>query len=132
MTAPMMKASSRTRAGFLPSARAAVAEFETTLSDMERALARTTWLAGDAYSLADVGMTPYVNRLAMLGMEGFWNDLPRVADWFARVRGRASFAPALIDAVPGDLARALAVNGARSWPEVEAMLGGVRPLHRGP
>ena len=106
--------------------RAAVVEFEKTLADMEETLSRTSWLAGDAYSLADVGMTPYVNRLSMPGMEGFWNARPRVVDWFARVRGRESFMPALIAAVPDELARSLAANGARSWPRVEAMLETVR------
>ena len=71
-------------------------------------------------------MTPYVNRLSMMGMEGFWKDRARVADWFARVRGRASFQPALIAAVPEDLTESLATNGARSWPRVEAMLETVR------
>ena len=109
-----------------PSARAAVVEFEKTLADMEETLSRTPWLAGDAYSLADVGMTPYVNRLSMLRMEGFWEGRAHVADWFARVRGRASFLPALVDAVPEDLTRSLATNGARSWPRVDAMLETVR------
>ncbi|MDE0058482.1 MAG: glutathione S-transferase family protein [Defluviicoccus sp.] len=105
-----------------PSARAAVAEFDNTLADMEAALAEAEWLAGDSYSLADIGMTPYVNRLAMLGMEGFWDARPRVAGWFARIRARPSFAPALIDPVPDELARSLAANGARSWPAVAEML----------
>ena len=105
-----------------PSARAAVAEFDKTLADMEQTLAESPWLAGDAYSLADIGMTPYVNRLAALGMEGFWDARPRVASWFARIRARASFAPALIDPVPDELARSLAANGARSWPVVAEML----------
>lgn len=109
-----------------PSARAAVAEFEKTLADMEETLSRTPWLAGDAYSLADVGMMPYVNRLSMMRMEGFWNGRPNVGDWFARVRGRASFVPALIDAVPENLTDSLATNGARSWPRVETMLEDIR------
>ncbi len=105
-----------------PSARAAVVEFEKTLADMEETLSRTPWLAGDAYSLADVGMTPYVNRLSMMRMEGFWNGRPNVEDWFARVRSRASFLPALIDVVPEDLTESLATNGGRSWPRVEEIL----------
>ena len=109
-----------------PSARAAVVEFDKTLADMDAALARGAWLAGDACSLADIGMMPYVNRLSMMGMGGFWEGRPHVADWFARVRGRASFMPALIDAVPDGLARSLAVNGARSWPRVAAMLEEIR------
>ena len=36
-------------------------------------------------TLADVGMTPYVNRLAMMSMSGLWEDgrRPRLANWFA-------------------------------------------------
>ena len=113
-----------------PSAREAVIEFEKTLTDMEQALARRPWLAGDAFSLADVAMMPYLNRLSMLRMEAFWAGCAHVADWFARVRTRPSFAPALIDIVPEDLARSLAVNGAKSWPKVEEMLTGVRSAVR--
>ena len=105
-----------------PSATAAVVAFDETLADMEEALSRTKWLAGEAYSLADVGMMPYLNRLSMMGMEGFWDDRLHVAEWFARVCARDSFMPALIDAVPDALADALAVNGARSWPEIATML----------
>ena len=71
-------------------------------------------------------MTPHVNRLSMLGMEGFWNGRAHVVDWFARVRGRDSFMPALIAAVPDDLTRSLAANGAWSWPRIEAMPETVR------
>lgn len=35
---------------------------------MEDALQGRTWIAGNAFSLAYIGMTPYVNRLDMLGM----------------------------------------------------------------
>ena len=113
-----------------PSAREAVIEFEKTLADMEQALTGTPWLAGDAYSLADVGMMPYLNRLSMLHMEAFWAGRPRVADWFARVRARPSFEPALITVVPDDLTQSLAENGARSWPKVEEMLKTVRSASR--
>jgi glutathione S-transferase len=36
---------------------------------MEKTLARRLWLVGEAFSLADIAMAPYVNRLDMLGMD---------------------------------------------------------------
>ena len=111
-----------------PSARAAVIEFEKTLVDMDEALARTPWLAGQTFSLADVGMMPYINRLSMLNMEQFWQGRRHVADWYARVRERPSYDPSLLTVVPEDLAGSLANNGAQCWPRVEEMLSEVRAM----
>ena len=105
-----------------PTAKQAVAEFKRTLIDMENVLAEQPWLAGNAYSLADVALTPYLNRLSMLSMDEFWQRYARVSDWFRRVRSRASFQPALKEWVPNDLTISLATNGAKSWPKVAAML----------
>lgn len=105
-----------------PTAREAVTEFTKTLTDMEAALRDRQWLAGDAYSLADVALTPYLNRLAMLRMDPFWQAYPSVAAWFDRMRARPSFEPALLKWVPDSLAQSLAENGERSWSEVEKML----------
>lgn len=69
-----------------------IRNFDRALADMERTLAENPWLAGDAYSLADVSYTPYLNRLDMLGMGGMWEgSRPQVADWLARVRARPTF-----------------------------------------
>ena len=69
------------------------------LGEMDAALARTPWLAGDAYSLADIALTPYLGRFGFLGMEGFWSDRPHLADWLSRVKARPSFQRVLIDDV---------------------------------
>jgi len=37
--------------------------FEKTFGEMEAQLAKTKWLASDAYSLADAEITPYVERI---------------------------------------------------------------------
>jgi glutathione S-transferase len=105
-----------------PTAKQAVTEFKQTLTDMENTLAKQPWLAGDTYSLADVALSPYLNRLSMLSMDEFWQGYTHVADWFSRVRSRATFAPALLEWVPSDLTNSLATNGAKSWPQVAAML----------
>jgi ganglioside-induced differentiation-associated protein 1 len=98
--------------------------YDRYLHKMEVALTGHDCLVGDRFSLADVALTPYVNRLAMMGMHGMWASgrLPRVEDWFARIRSRATFKPALLDWVPADLTNDLATNGAKSWPEVKRIL----------
>ena len=105
-----------------PTARQAVAEFQHTLIDMDNVLAGQPWLAGDTYSLADAALTPYVNRLSMLSMDEFWLRYANVADWFDRIRARASFEPAVLKWVPEDLTKSLASNGAQSWPRVAEIL----------
>ena len=70
----------------------AIANYDRYIGEMEAALAKTPWLAGEMYSLADVAATPYVNRAAMLGMDRLWvGRRPGVEEWFARVKARPSY-----------------------------------------
>lgn len=94
------------------------------LHRMEAALARSTWLAGETFSMADVAMAPYVNRLAALAMAGVWTDgrLPLVEQWFARLSQRPTFIPAIRDWVPQALQQEMLANGRRSWPELRRLL----------
>ena len=46
--------------------------YDRYLQKMEDTLADSRWLTGDTFSLADVGMAPYLNRLDMLGMLSQW------------------------------------------------------------
>lgn len=101
-----------------------IALYDRYLHKMEENLSASQWLAGDAFSIADIALTPYVNRLAMLSMAGMWENgrLPAVEKWFARIRQRPAFKPALLDWVPEALTHDLASNGAKSWPEVSRIL----------
>jgi glutathione S-transferase len=95
----------------------ALARFDKLFADMERQLGRTKWLAGDTYSLADVGITPYVHRVDMLGLSPMWTqDRPRVTDWLARVRARPSYAVAITDFDPPERTWAMNEAGAAAWP----------------
>jgi ganglioside-induced differentiation-associated protein 1 len=107
-----------------PGAADKIRLYDGYLHRMEAALARSDWLVGDRFSMADIALAPYLNRLAALALTGVWQNgrLPRVAQWFERVRQRATFAPALLDWVPEDLAEEMQRNGERSWPEVKAVL----------
>lgn len=98
--------------------------YDTHLAHMEAALDEHRWLAGDEFSLADISLAPYVNRLAMLSMSGLWEGgrLPRVADWFARMKDRPTFERALLHWCPAELTEDLARFGGASWPTVREIV----------
>lgn len=114
-----------TRYGFeAPGASEKVKLYDSYLSKMEVALENGDWLVGNKFTIADVAMTPYVNRLAMMNMKGMWENgrLPRVTAWFERVKQRPTFVKSLLDWVPEHLSNDLYNNGSLSWPEVAKIL----------
>ena len=97
--------------------------YDRYLAKMEADLAGGPWLAGEAYSLADAGMTPYVARLDMLQMQAMWTEArPRLTDWFARIEARPSYAEAVEKWVPDHLRNDLTGFGAQNWPAVRNIL----------
>jgi len=94
--------------------------YDTYLQKMEDTLQDHAWLAGNTLSLADIGLTPYVNRLDMLGMSAMWTGRrPHLSDWFERIKARPGFRSSFLDVCPPDLTSDLATFGRQSWPEVE-------------
>lgn len=91
---------------------------------MDKALEGRPWLAGEAFSLADVAMAPYLYRLETLSMDALWQDgrLPRAENWLARMRARPSFEAALERWMPEELGSEMRENGKRAWPEVASIL----------
>ena len=97
--------------------------YDSYLGKMEDTLADQPWLAGNSFSLADIAVTPYVNRLDMLGMSAMWEtSRPRVTEWFNRIKARPAFKPAFLDWCPPDLTADLLTFGRQSWPAVEKLL----------
>ncbi|MEE3000700.1 MAG: glutathione S-transferase family protein [Pseudomonadota bacterium] len=106
-----------------PDAHKAIVVHEITLDKMETALNDNKYVAGDNFTLADIALIPYLNRLYMLSMLGNWcKDKPNTLDWFNRMRTRKSFFPAIDKYLPEDLANDLKTNGAKSWPDVKNIL----------
>jgi glutathione S-transferase len=97
--------------------------YDRYLQKMEDTLANSKWLAGDVFSLADIGMAPYLNRLDMLGMLDSWTRArPRVANWFGRIKARPTFTPSFLASCPSDLTEDLMRFGTQSWPDVARVL----------
>jgi len=59
----------------------ATASDRALLSRMDSELKGNEWLAGPQYSLADVAMTPFVERLEHLGMWNLIGSCPEAARW---------------------------------------------------
>jgi glutathione S-transferase len=51
------------------------------------------WLQGSDPTLADVSVMPAIVRMADLGLDTMWRDLPRVARWFDAIRAHPAFKP---------------------------------------
>jgi len=97
--------------------------YDRYLQKMEDTLQEQPWMAGKTFSLADIGLVPYVNRLDMLGMSEMWTlRRPKLANWFERVKERPSFRPSVLDMCPPDLTADLKNFGSQSWPEVQRLL----------
>ncbi|HEV2571200.1 glutathione S-transferase family protein [Methylocella sp. CPCC 101449] len=69
----------------------ALEKLRQTLERMERSLTLGPWLNGDDYTLADVSITPTIVRMEDLGLSSMWSDLPKVTDWYDRIRLRPNF-----------------------------------------
>lgn len=100
----------------------AVGVFVRLVREMNTALAQREWLAGDSWSLADGALTPYANRLEMLGLERLWHKEPHFARWLAAAKARPSFAPALFDHLPAELRERMAADGRRAAGDFDRIL----------
>ncbi|MGE4014317.1 MAG: glutathione S-transferase family protein [Alphaproteobacteria bacterium] len=70
----------------------ALGKLELMMTRMDAALAHGPWLAGEAFSLADVNIAPYVVRAGEIDPQlhdaGRW---PRAMEWYARIQARQWF-----------------------------------------
>jgi GST-like protein len=71
-------------------------------SILETRLGKASWLAGDAYSIADIATYPWALYVTRHGFD--WADLPRLAEWRDRIGARPAVARA--DTVMTDFAAA--------------------------
>lgn len=73
---------------------ASIVVFKSVLARMENNLSHGPWLADDHFTLADVAMAAFVDRLDRLAMDALVAPFPRVADWANRIQQRSSFTAA--------------------------------------
>jgi len=85
--------SERNRLGLdAPGAADAVLFHDKLLGDMARQLDQTPWLAGNAFSLADTAVLPYIVRLEHLQQSWLWDGArASVGGWLDRIKQRKGF-----------------------------------------
>ena len=76
---------------------ASFAAWHKALREADAALERGSYLAGDAMTLADLAVLPYAVRLEQLKLERMWARLPRVADWFGRMKATPAYRVGLVE-----------------------------------
>jgi glutathione S-transferase len=109
-------------------ARTSVLTYHKFLQKMDMQLGKAPWLSGQTYTLADAETTPYVALLELLGLQAWWQRMPRVDEWYARVKNRPSFRIAVTEAMPAQLAVDMAARGAKAWPDIDAILATAEPF----
>jgi len=82
------------------------------------------YLAGEAYSIADIAATPYVWRLEKLKLSRIWDRRPGVAAWYERMRERPSFDAAISKLLTAEDLERYASFEPDPWPKVQAILQG--------
>jgi glutathione S-transferase len=100
----------------------AIAQHKKLLSWMDQSLQNGPYLAGDGFSNADCAVIPYIVRLELLKLAGMWDRYPSIAEWWARMRERASVKATIFERMTEtDWApfRSLAPD---PWPKVESLL----------
>lgn len=106
-----------------PEAVQALQLYDKAFADMENWLRQHDWLAGDRYSLADVAMTPYVNRFRMLQLSPMWTDKrTAVTEWFDRIQARPNFARAISDFVSDADMKPYRGLEEWAWPRAQQLL----------
>jgi len=71
---------------------AAIEHIDNTCARMEQSLTGGPWLLGEQYTIADIVVTPSIDRMNDLGFASIWNGkYPRVTQWYARMQARPAF-----------------------------------------
>ena len=74
---------------------AALERLRRTYARMDQSIAESggPWLLGRQPTLADVAVMPALVRMADLGLDDMWQDIPRVKRWYDEIRAHAAFKP---------------------------------------
>lgn len=71
--------------------QSAIDQMREIVTKLERCLSRSRWLAGDTFSLADIAVATFVDRVDHLLFDFLWKAHPGVQDWIRRIKDRAAY-----------------------------------------
>lgn len=75
----------------------ALRTFRGLFEDMNARLADHDWLAGDAYSLADIALVVYLRRMESFMMAPLWAQMTHLTDWYDRIAARPAYHKAIVE-----------------------------------
>ena len=101
----------------------AIKRFDKLLSDMETTLANSPWLAGNEFSLADIGFAPYVTRLDHLQLQFLWDKRRHIPEWYDRLRERRAYSEALEKWFNANYLPLMKEKGLETQAAVKAIVG---------
>lgn len=90
----------------------------------DQALARQSFLVGDAFSLADAALLPYVLRVDHLGLHGLLDGRSALTAWYERVQAMPSYQTAVADFLIEPAIAGFRKAGEAVADEVAKVLGG--------
>lgn len=92
----------------------------TLFDEMQKALERGPWLLGEDYSLADMALISYVDRLDRLEFSGLWDSrTSQVGRWLTASRARPSYQEGVGDYAGDADTDSMRAVGAMIWPGVQ-------------
>jgi glutathione S-transferase len=108
-----------------PMVSEALQRMDRLCGHMEEQLEQTAWLVGDAFTLADIALAPYLTRMDMLGLGPIlWGDRPRFTDWYRRLREQQGYREGLTKWINEERRKQLQEGGARDHEAVRQLLRG--------
>ena len=84
------------------------------------------WLAGDKFSLADIGYAPYIRRLEHLQLKAMWENFPHLSDWYERLQQREAFKIAILDWDNAAYINNMAKKGGQEWPLIKKIVSSMQ------
>jgi glutathione S-transferase len=102
--------------------REALGHHEKLLKSMASALAEGPWLAGEAFSLADAAVIPYILRLDLLHLKDFFSTVKGVDAWYQRMRARPSVKKELLERMTAQDKAPFEKLEPDPWPKVKELV----------
>ena len=69
----------------------AIKQMQGIVAKMEQSLSVIPWLAGETFSLADIAVGTFVDRVNSLLFDFLWQGHPGVQDWIGRIEERDAY-----------------------------------------
>ncbi len=68
---------------------------DRALARMEARLSIVPWFAGETFSLADIAISPFIDRLEWLSYAGLWGSRPAISSWIGRMKALPAYREAM-------------------------------------